>query len=223
MQCTLERSFLGVNIGCQSLKDLDYADDVALLAELLHILANGLGVMSEEASLLGLQVNLAKTKVQSIGNDDSVPQVVHVVSTSCATCDGSSESEILRRIGICQELYDAAGEACLEVTLFWVETKVRLYHVLPVFMYGSEAWTIRMALVYMMKSLARRLDAFDTWSHRKILRIPYTNASIRQTAGCPPVSCITKIRSAASLATWHVHISGKIITEVSVRRSVHDH
>ena len=53
MQCTLERSFLGVNIGCQSLKDLDYADDVALLAELLHIVTHGLGVMSKEA-LLGL-------------------------------------------------------------------------------------------------------------------------------------------------------------------------
>ena len=37
VQRTLERSFLGVNIGCQSLKDLDYADDVALLAELLHM------------------------------------------------------------------------------------------------------------------------------------------------------------------------------------------
>jgi len=33
--------------------DLDYADDVALLAELLHIVTHGLGVMSKEA-LLGL-------------------------------------------------------------------------------------------------------------------------------------------------------------------------
>jgi len=40
MQRTLERSFLGVNIGCQSFTDLDYADDVALLAELLYILTH---------------------------------------------------------------------------------------------------------------------------------------------------------------------------------------
>jgi len=37
MQRTFERSSLGVNIGCQTFTDLDYADDVALLAELLHM------------------------------------------------------------------------------------------------------------------------------------------------------------------------------------------
>ena len=37
-----------------SFTDLDYADDVALLAELLHILTHGLGVVREEASLLGM-------------------------------------------------------------------------------------------------------------------------------------------------------------------------
>ena len=40
-----------------------------------------------------------------------------------------------------------------------VDTKVRLYqtYVLPVLVYEFEAWTIT-------KALARRLDAFDTWS-----------------------------------------------------------
>ena len=52
-----------------------------MLAELLHILTHGLGVMSEEASLLGLQVNWAKTKIQCIGDIDSVPQVVLVGSS----------------------------------------------------------------------------------------------------------------------------------------------
>jgi len=54
------RSSLGVDNGCQSFTDLDYADDVALLAELLHILTHGFQVMSEEASLLGLRVNCAE-------------------------------------------------------------------------------------------------------------------------------------------------------------------
>ena len=51
MQRTLERYSLGVKIGCQSFTDLDYADDIPLLAELFHILTHGLGVMSKEASL----------------------------------------------------------------------------------------------------------------------------------------------------------------------------
>ena len=54
IQRTLEISSLGVKIGCWSFADLDYADDVALLIESLYILIYGLGVTSEEASLLGL-------------------------------------------------------------------------------------------------------------------------------------------------------------------------
>ena len=75
---------------------------MALFAELLHILAHGLGVMSEEASLLGLQVNWVKTKIQCVTDNDSVPQVVQVSSSqvevvneftylgACTICDGSS-------------------------------------------------------------------------------------------------------------------------------------
>jgi len=63
--------------------------------------------------------------------------------------------------------------------------------VLPVLVYGSETWTIT-------KTLARRLDAFETLSLRKILWIPYTkhvtNGSVRKTTGCPPVSSIIKTR-----------------------------
>jgi len=55
---------------------------------------------------------MANKFVKCIGDTDSVPQVVHVGSSqaevvneftylgACTTCDGSSESEILRRIGI---------------------------------------------------------------------------------------------------------------------------
>jgi len=49
----------------------------------------------------------------------------------------------------------------------------------------SECWTVS-------KTLAQRLDAFDTWCLRKILRIPYTrrttNDTVRSITGCLPVS-----------------------------------
>jgi len=57
MQSALKRCLLGVSIGCRSFTDLDYTEDVALLAELLHIFTVGLEFMGEEAFLLGLQVN----------------------------------------------------------------------------------------------------------------------------------------------------------------------
>jgi len=145
MPCTLDRSSLGVNIGCQSFIDLDYADGEPLLAVLLHIITHGLGVMSEEASLLGLHTNWAKTKIQCIGDIDSVPQVVHVGSSqvevvneftylgACTICDGSSESEIFRCIGIARNCMTLL-EKYVWKSHIRVDTKVRLYqtHVFPV-------------------------------------------------------------------------------------------
>jgi len=121
--------------------------------------------------------NWAKTKIQCIGDSDLVPQVgssqIEVVNKftclgACTTCDGSSESEILRRIGIVRNCMTLL-EKHVWKSHIWVDKKVRLYqtYVLPVLVYSSEAWTIT-------KALAQRLDAFDTWSLRKILQIPYT-------------------------------------------------
>jgi len=47
---TIEQSSLGVSIG----EDLDYADDVILLAAMLETLVSGLLVLQEEAAPLGL-------------------------------------------------------------------------------------------------------------------------------------------------------------------------
>ena len=48
-------------------------------------------------------------------------------------------------------------------------TKVRLVKVMvfPVVMYGCESWTI-------MKAECRRIDAFEPWCWRRLLRVPWT-------------------------------------------------
>ena len=48
-------------------------------------------------------------------------------------------------------------------------TKVRLVKamVFPVVMYGCESWTIK-------KAKHRRIDAFELWCWRKLLRVPWT-------------------------------------------------
>ena len=53
--------------GGEHFTDLDYADDVALLAEMLQTLVAGLLVLQDEAAPLGLQINWTKTKIQQIG------------------------------------------------------------------------------------------------------------------------------------------------------------
>ena len=50
-----------------------------------------------------------------------------------------------------------------------LSTKVRLVKamVFPVVMYGCESWTIK-------KSEHRRIDAFELWCWRRLLRVPWT-------------------------------------------------
>ena len=50
-----------------------------------------------------------------------------------------------------------------------LSTKVRLVKamVFPVVMYGCESWTIK-------KAERQRIDAFETWCWRRLLRVPWT-------------------------------------------------
>ena len=57
LERTVESCSIGVAFGLSSFTDLDFADDVSLLAELL------LETMASEAASLGLEVNWQKTKV----------------------------------------------------------------------------------------------------------------------------------------------------------------
>jgi len=74
-----------------------------------------------------------------------------------------------------------------------LDTKIRLYqtYIVPVVLYGCETWTTT-------KYMCARLDAFDMWALRKILRIPYTrhitNDKVRSCLNCQPLSSIVTSR-----------------------------
>jgi len=46
--------------------DLNFADDVAVLAEMLSLLVLAVEIMDEEARPLGLTINWSKTKIQTM-------------------------------------------------------------------------------------------------------------------------------------------------------------
>jgi len=66
------RAALGVIVGEEICTDLDYADDVFLLASMLEILALALEILHEESSQFGLEINWSKTKLQ-VFDDISTP------------------------------------------------------------------------------------------------------------------------------------------------------
>ena len=59
-------------------------------------------------------------------------------------------------------------------------TKVRLVKamVFPVVMYGCESWTVKKAESWTVKKAEhRRIDAFELWCWRRLLRVPWTARS----------------------------------------------
>ena len=74
-------------------------------------------------------------------------------------------------------------------------TKVHLVKamVFPVVMYGCESWTVK-------KAECQRIDAFDLWCWRRLLRVPWTarrsNQSILKdiSPGCPLEGMILKLK-----------------------------
>ena len=76
-----------------------------------------------------------------------------------------------------------------------LSTKVRLVKamVFPVVMYGCESWTIK-------EAEHRRIDAFELWCWRRLLRVPWTarrsNQSILKeiSPGCSLVGLMLKLK-----------------------------
>ena len=58
------KGFIGVTVGEEICTDLDYADDISLLASMLEILVLAPEILHEESSQIGLEINWSKTKLQ---------------------------------------------------------------------------------------------------------------------------------------------------------------
>ena len=94
------------------------------------------------------------------------------------TADGDCSHEIKRRLILGRKVVTNLDSIfkSRDITL---PTKVRLVKamVFPVVMYGCESWTIK-------KAEHRRIDAFEWWCWRRLLRVPWTarrsNQSIRK-------------------------------------------
>jgi len=67
----------GMSFGNFSYSDLDFANDVCLLARLLELLVLVLEVLATEAESLGLEVSWWKVMVHALGNKQDVPRSFH--------------------------------------------------------------------------------------------------------------------------------------------------
>ena len=84
------------------------------------------------------------------------------------TADGDCSHEIKRRLLLGRKVMTNVDSIfkSRDITL---PTKVRLVKamVFPVVMHGYESWTVK-------KAECRRIDAFELWCWRRLLRVPWT-------------------------------------------------
>ena len=84
------------------------------------------------------------------------------------TADGDCSHEIKKRLLLGRKIMTNL-DSILKSRDIALSTKVCLVKamVFPVVMYGCKSWTIK-------KSECRRIDAFELWCWRRLLRVPWT-------------------------------------------------
>ena len=84
------------------------------------------------------------------------------------TADGDCSHEVKRRLPLGRKVITNL-DSILKSRDITLSTKVRLVKamVFPVVMYGCESWTIK-------KTEGRRIDTFELWCWRRLLRVPRT-------------------------------------------------
>ena len=154
----------------------EYADDSTLMAESKEELKSFLMKVIEESEKVGLKLNIEKTKIMASGlitpweiNGETVETVSDFVFLgSQITADGDCSREIKRRLLLGRKVMSNLDSIfkSRDITL---PTKVRLVKamVFPVVMYGCESWTVK-------KAERQRIDAFELWCWRRLLRVPWT-------------------------------------------------
>ena len=132
--------------------------------------------VKEESEKVGLKLNIQKTRIMASGpitswqiDGETVETVSEFISLgSQITADGDYSHEIKRCLLLGRKVMTNL-DSILKSRDITLPTKVHLVMamVFPVVMYGCENWTVR-------KAECRRIDAFELWCWRRLLRIPWT-------------------------------------------------
>ena len=132
--------------------------------------------VKEEGEKPGLKLNSQKTKIMVSGpitswqiDGETVETVADFIFLgSKITADGDYSHDIKRHLLFGRKVMTNL-DSILKSRAIILPTKVCLVKamVFPVVMYGCESWTVK-------KAEHQRIDAFELWCWRRLLRIPWT-------------------------------------------------
>ena len=167
----LEEAQAGIKIAGRNINNLRYADDTTLMAESEEELKSLSMKKKEDREKVGLKLNIQKTKIMASGSITSWQIDGGTVSDfiflgSKITADGDCSHEIKRHLLLGRKVM-ANTDSRLKGRDITLSTKICLVKALvfPVVMYGCESWTIK-------KAEHQRIDAFELWCWRSLLRVP---------------------------------------------------
>ena len=172
----LDEAQAGIKTARRNINNLRYTDDTTFIAESKQELKSLLMKVKEESEKVGLKFNIQKTKIMAsspitswqIDGETMKTVTDFIFLGSKITADGDCSHEIKRRLLLGRKVVTNLDSIfkSRDITL---PTKVHLVKamVFPVVMYGCESWTIK-------KAECQRIDAFELWFWRRLLRVPWT-------------------------------------------------
>ena len=132
--------------------------------------------VKEESEKVGLKLNIQKTKIMASGpitswelDGETVETVTDfILGGSKITADGDCSHEIKKHLLLGRKVMTKL-DSVLKSRDITLPTKVHLVKamVFPVVMYGCESWAVK-------KAEHRKIDAFELWCWRRLLRVPWT-------------------------------------------------
>ena len=132
--------------------------------------------VKEKREKVGLKLNIQKTKIMASGpitsweiDGETVETVTDfILGGSKITADVDCSHKIKRHLLLGRDVMTNL-DRILKSRDITLPTKVRLVKamIFPVVMYGCESWTVR-------KAEHQRIDAFELWCWRRLLRVPWT-------------------------------------------------
>ena len=147
----LEEAQAGIKITGRNIQNLRYADDTTLMAESKEELKSLLMKVKKESEKVGLKLSLEKNKIMASGPitswqiDGETMEIVadFILGGSKITADGDCSHEIKRCLFLVRKVMTNL-DSILKSRDITLPTKVGLVKamVFPVFMYGSESWTV---------------------------------------------------------------------------------
>lgn len=171
----------GIKINGYAVNNLRYADDTVIIADNQEALQRLIDRVSAEGERLGLKINIDKTKTMMVGrtpidrlnisvNGQQIQQVPKFKYLgSWITEDLDPDTEIRSRIeqarAIFTNMRTLLSNQSLSLRLRYRFVKGYVYSVL---LYGVETWTLKAKTM-------NRLEAFEMWIFRRLLRIPWTD------------------------------------------------